>query len=314
VRHATRIVAVLLAVLFYVSTEAGKTALAHDFGDRPLDDVLYWARQVNKCSGLSTHRLAAMMLAPTWPETVGGSTAPSPMTMSRADIQRNLFSFSNPSGRKRAFWHPGIGMWQLDSAGMGANLAIHRRMNTYSSARRVARAISTRYCNSSGTPRQRRAAAWAPWFACSGGRCEALFQEHYCAGSDRVCNISRRSDVGRWGGMRKRTCRYASPEVRNQQWTCWYINWNNAQGTASSWTQEPRSGNYPSRPSPLALPLYSYFAARSSHEYRHWIQNDTPFEVEVYSSREAGRNARAGLRWRSTGGVLCDATRSRGAC
>ena len=50
-----------------------------------MDDVLYWAAQYQPAAcGLSTNQLAAIMLAPTYPETgASGTSAPSPMTLSR---------------------------------------------------------------------------------------------------------------------------------------------------------------------------------------------------------------------------------------
>lgn len=39
---------------------------AHDFGDNPLDTVINQAGDANKCTGLTTNELAAMVLAPTW--------------------------------------------------------------------------------------------------------------------------------------------------------------------------------------------------------------------------------------------------------
>ena len=48
-------------------------AAGQTFGGDPLDDVLHWAAQEPRC-GLTTNKLAAMMLAPTYPET-GAPTA-----------------------------------------------------------------------------------------------------------------------------------------------------------------------------------------------------------------------------------------------
>ena len=40
------------------------------------------------------------------------------MTLSRWDTQSSLWAFGNKSTPyQRAFWHPGVGMWQFDSAG-----------------------------------------------------------------------------------------------------------------------------------------------------------------------------------------------------
>lgn len=61
--------------------QAPASASSRRFGSRPLDDVLHWAAQERRC-GLTTNRLAAMMLAPTYPETgTPLSASPSPMTL-----------------------------------------------------------------------------------------------------------------------------------------------------------------------------------------------------------------------------------------
>ena len=101
-------------------TPVDPAAAGRTFGDDPLDDVLHWAAEERRC-GLTTNKLAALMLAPTYPET-GTPTgqAPAPMTLSRWDNQAGLHSFATVAGQPRAFWHPGVGMWQFDSAGLGA--------------------------------------------------------------------------------------------------------------------------------------------------------------------------------------------------
>ena len=127
-------VAVVVGVLGPLSpgspvTPVEVASAARSFGDHPLSDVLHWAAQERRC-GLTTNKLAALMLAPTYPETgAPASRAPSPMTLSRWDNQAGLHSFRTVAGQRKAFWHPGVGLWQFDSAGLGAPFSAAQRIN-----------------------------------------------------------------------------------------------------------------------------------------------------------------------------------------
>lgn len=297
-------------------------AAAHSFGSVPLDDVIYHAQNTPRCSGLGYGQLSAMMLAPTWPETGAGASAPSPMTLGRADLDPDLWSFSAghaSSSTKRAFWHAGVGMWQLDDSGLAASAHVYAgfRISTWTSANIVAAEMVDAFCNTPGTNAQRRAAAWAPWFACSGGLCEQLFQEHYCPDLGRICDVTRDESVARYGGGSIRSCRYSGS---NTEFTCWYIKPAVADGSTGGWRFEPVAGAYnvsgsPIWPSPLTHPFYAYWRQSNNKEYRHWIADDTGYSNgEIYARRPDNVNSRSGnLEWVDSN-VLCEATTGRGTC
>lgn len=305
--------ALLLSVMFHAVP-----ANAHRFGSTPLSDVKAQAVAVARCAGLTANKLASMMLAPTWPETGAGSAnTPSPMTLSRGDVDADLYSFAAPTGdSRRAFWHPGVGLWQIDDAGMGLDSMRHAgaRINTQSASGYVAAEMASRYCSGSGSDANRRKAAFAPWLGCgtNGTTCESLYLEHYCAGNDAVCNITSDSTVSRNGGMITRTCRYNfSP---NTTFTCHYVNPANAQGHTGSWTFAPTAGNWPSTPSPLTHPFYVYYRSSNNKDYRHWIYADTGYYYgELYARRPDNQNSRNGLEWQDSD-VLCDVILLRGSC
>src|SRR3954454_3705367 len=125
------------------------TTPVYTFGKEPLDDVNYWAAQKAAC-GLTGAQLATIMLAPTYPETgASGTSAPSPMTLSRYDTQAGLYSFGSTStAYPRAFWHPGVGAWAFDSAG-GWNLTAAQAMSTSTAAQQAAITMSARWCANS---------------------------------------------------------------------------------------------------------------------------------------------------------------------
>lgn len=285
---------------------AGPSAAAeHTFGDEPLDDVLEHAEAHRDC-GLSRDQLAAMMLAVVWPETGAPSdTAPSPMTLGRWDIQQELHSFADSDVSTRAFWHPGVGMWQFDSAGAGAHLPISARINSWQSANEAARVMSERYCAAGGSDSDRRRAAWQPWVGCrdTADPCGEWYQDHYDADSDTLHGISRDPTVTRHGGMQRSTCRWSSsPAV----WDCWYVDPARAEGY-SAWTA-PGWG-----PTPVAAPFYTHHVSRDGQEYRHWLWDDIGDDTGVVARRQFGDDARHSLEW-SERESLCDTGDGRGSC
>ena len=60
-----------------------------------------------------------MAMVPTFPESGAPANAsPAPMSLSRYDKSSSLYAFGSPGLADKAFFHPGIGMWQFDSAGL----------------------------------------------------------------------------------------------------------------------------------------------------------------------------------------------------
>lgn len=299
-----------IATVGWVAT-AGP-AIAHKFGTEPLQDVRAEARGATTCEGLTAAELAAMVLAPTWPETgAGPAQTPSPMTLGRHDTQPNLYSPWNNT--PRAFWHPGVGAWQLDI--LALNMAAFQKVNTQKAANKVANHMASEYCGASGGPAERRREAFDDWVACGSNQstCEDLYQEHYCSGNDNVCGITTVDGVGRLGGMRERTCYWRIGPPPWPRFTCWFVDPDKAEGYTGSWQQAPKDGN---SISPLSFAFYSYWPDDGDPEYRHWLERDTGYNRgEVWAARPKGRNPRDNgvLEWTDLD-VLCDATVAKGNC
>jgi FG-GAP-like repeat len=299
--HARIATIVALAVL---ATWATPSAFARNFGSVPTDDVLN-AAAPGAC-GLGRNELAAIVLAPTWPETGAGSGTPSPMTLSRYDNQSGLHAFSNPDAAyAKAFWHAGVGAWQFDSAG-GRPYAAESYISTDSAARLATDEMARRWCQATTDPNltdaQRRLYAWGPWHACTSSTiCESIFQELYDASTGQLRNLTRDASVSRWGGMEPRSCRL--PTVQGE-FLCWYVDPARAQG-AVGW-RSPAFG-----PSPVTAPFYVY--SKDGREYRHWLRADTGYEIEISASKPLSANARTSLVW-SDVGQLCDRSAFRGSC
>jgi hypothetical protein len=268
-------------------------AAARGVGATPLDDILFWADQKKAC-GLSRDRLAAMMLAPTYPETgASGTAAPSPMTLSRWDTQSRLYAFDNRTTPwQKAFWHPGVGMWQFDSAGFW-DLTGAGAISTFSSAQQAATTMTQRWC---ANPTRRH--VWAPWFGCASSNiCEDIFNVIFDGA--RLRNLTTHLGVTRDGGMEHRTCRF-----RGTVTTCAYVDPNRAQGHRA-WAS-PGAG-----PSPITAPFY--VVSWAGREHRFWLKDDTGYLLTIKADKPITANARTSLIW-STSTELCDLTAARGDC
>jgi hypothetical protein len=282
---------------------AAPAAADWTFGSTPVDDVLAAAAaEVPTACGLTRDQLAAIVLAPTFPETGAYDVGtPSPMTLSRYDNQNGLHAFGNPDPAFRnAFFHPGVGAWQFDSAGAWG-LSADATINTFTASALAADVMAQRYCGApvGSTPQQRRARAWLPWHGCDSGACETIFNQLYTGGA--LNGVVRDPAVGRLGGMEQRTCRLINESTT---FTCWYVDPGRAQGHVAF-----RSPNF--GPSPVTAPFYVY--ARNGREYRHWLIPDSGYAYEISASKPLTANARTSLVW-SSESMLCDVGLVRGTC
>lgn len=277
-------------------------AAAHRFGDAPgsspFQAVQAAAAQAHlMCSSkLSTNRLTALMLSVPWNEITGHDTnlTPGPMTLGRNDHDPDL----SMSSRPRAFWHPGVGVWQLDDSGLGSKGAAAKFYMIYP-AQVIAKDMATRVC--SGKP------VFAPFFGCNNRACNKTLAEIYTANGDRLRNLTPDRSVDIRGGSSDRLCLFGGKAVG-----CRYVNPNRAQGEKAYWTSDPdgRTGL-----SPLTKPFYAItqFSGGQIYEYRVWSKVDTGYGTTTTARRTIPSDSRSGLRWSRTM-RLCDVTARRGDC
>ncbi len=321
-------------------------------GEGPLASIRSTALDVAEqyraagCTSINSDRLAAMMVSPIFKESGAATTpttAPSPMTLSRFDEwdgrrdentnasgNLGLYAFADAATTYfRAFWHPGIGMWQYDSAGVGAPFTAIERMDVNIVGDDVARGIAERYCTATGTAGQppteqeRRDRAWSPWFS-PGQKCP-LCQQEYAAlilhpGLPAILPVP---GITSTGGAVSRSCRADGKNL-----ACWYVDPSLSviQGN-NLWARLDPSGgagplpnqtNSTVAPTPLSFPFYVF--EHNGREERHWLRADTGYSIDISASRLLDTNARprpgqvnSGLRW-SAVSTLCDLTTNRGAC
>ncbi len=189
----------------------------------------------------------------------------------------------------------------------------------------VARGMAARFCNPSSstvghaapfTDQERRWAAWAPWgYPCD--LCETYFQE-MTSTTPRFANLGLVEGIGELGGTVARTCTLAGV---SGTLPCWYVEpvVGTIQGATAWATLSPSGGSGPTvAPAPLSYPFY--VVDLGATEERHWLREDTGYDIDIRASRQIGKNARprstqagSGLTWASTSG-LCDILTGRGTC
>lgn len=278
----------------------------YQYGTQPYYFITLAAESQAKCTGLSKNRLAAMMMSIPPFETGSGAAAPWPMTISRWDSgHNNLFEFSNPNTpRPRHFYNPGIGMWQLDSAGVGSRLAMHDAIITSNAAPVVAREMRDRYCNGR---------AWdGAWYACTNpavNPCRSMFNTIYNASTDTLRNVTLTTAVTDTGGILRHNCRIGT----GTSFVCWHIDPTKAESASGvpSWATTSTSGGR----TPLTATVVTYRATLNGvlGEVREWMPGNTPYSVGAWNFRPFGTNARSNTNWHS-GNLACDTTTGRGSC
>ncbi|MGW9348803.1 hypothetical protein [Nocardiopsis flavescens] len=240
----------------------------------------------------------ALALAPVWAEVVAGTMAtPSPMTLSRYDTQPGLY---DPAGREGLFFNPGVGLWQMDSAGLGSRNTAGEAIDSRWVSATVVPYIVGRYCtalNGGSAAPAARAAAWRDWNACADGDCDTAFWRAVNNG------IGADPSVDRHGGAQPRTCAYGGAT-----YDCLFVDVADAQG--ATWWAAPGGGR-----SPVPHPFYVLRteAGGASQEVRVWLAQDSGHGVHVSVTRPFGADARTSLTW-SDGDGLCDTTTGRGDC
>lgn len=327
------------AVVAQEPVEKVATPSTRYFGQGAYGAIVGAANSIPATCDISQHGRVALMLAPIFKESSGAttaSTAPSPMTLSRfdewsgtrdGDTNRNanygLYAFRDPNTIfARAYWHPGIGIWQYDSAGVGSPFTASERMDTGIVGADVARVMFSKYCSAidrGESGQDARFAAWRDWgYPCR--LCESAFSDlsdHRSGAPGGSTSgfqyLKLVSGIDALGGTQSRTCSVDAGD----SFPCWYVDPSRAQG-ADWWAGSPDDGKPGSGMAPLSHPFYVYESG--GREYRHWLRADTGYRSDISASRQLGQNARprtnkanTGLRWSSHSG-LCDETTGSGNC
>lgn len=287
------------------------------FGRQPYADTVSAAASVApsyRTSGcaISDATLAGVLLSITFTEAgplASTSSAPSPMTLSRWDTQPILYAFGNPSTPyQRAFWHPGVGLWQFDHPWQNT---ASERIDTRTSAILAAQVVAGRWCGSSATNDLGRFVfAVGPWHGCDDGasdgvRCLEIYAHHFQANGpsladDTLVGFTLQDGVTRMGGAVPTFCQLRGETTARP---CLFVNPAAAQGNRA-WAATT------GMPTPLAAPFY--VVRVGSQEWRYWLRDDTGYDRDIVAKATVGTNPRTTLVWQSGAG-LCDVGTGKGS-
>ena len=170
---------------------------------------------------LTIDKLSALMLAVPVHELRRSS--PSPMFLGRSDNleqnDQNIWLYSNKTllDERRAHWHAGVGLWQLDPWPPVRALNHAERADIAIGGAEVAAHIRDEYCEHSGEPLWNQD-VFEPWLGCrdepTDGRqnrdlCEATYRDIYDATGDWMWVIATEGSQSD-GGVQDRLCMWSS--------------------------------------------------------------------------------------------------------
>ena len=242
--------------------------------------------------GMRPGRLAAAMMAIGFWETPVTATAldtlydvgdvkrdpaRSPMTLSRGDFHQNgaqgknavLYPDNLRSGDadaglpRRAFWHPGVGYWQLDTWESTKALNHAERADVERGGRRVADVLRDAYCRNNGSEAELVKEMNRQWHACEAGDCAGTYRNLYLGFVTGTGNeafyVTTADNIGHHsvtGGaqMLEEGCRWGSTGT---PFSCWFYDTDSYQGHAD--TGRATGDRSPATAiSPYAAPFMSF--------------------------------------------------------
>ena len=238
---------------------------------------------VRRTCGVTANRLAAIMLAVPLFEVpnIKSNTylrypARSPMALSRWDRDHDaLYSNNNmTSGPARAFWNPGVGLWQLDDTWTAAARALSHaeRAEIHIGGQLVAEYLAAELCNEpeGDIETELKDILDPPWLACvdkdktpNEHRCyewsylklwvKATDDLHVTSYSTKYPGdtLDYRSDFSTSGGLSKLKCRWGTS---GNPFSCWFYDTDNEEG----WMLDEDPAATRTSQSPLAAPFMSF--------------------------------------------------------
>ena len=238
---------------------------------------------------VTVNQLAALMLAIPIRE-VGDD--PSPMTLSRADVlgvrggNDKLHSLGTVEDEKRAYWHPGVGVWQIDIWTDAQNFNHAERANIDLIAPSVAEHLVSGLCHSTTA----RNVALGSWGGCTpknrtevGSLCVPVYETIYDAATDGlIVEVTGGPDPD--GGVEDRRCRWGTD---GQIMPCYSYNMRRAEGTAHTHNTNGSGGT-----SPLAAPFISFTDPDDGTKYAVFPTEDSGYDSTLIRAVPKGTFAR----------------------
>ena len=233
---------------------------------------------ISKQYRLTRNTLIATLVAIQIHEAGASSEAPhSLMSLSRSDYyplrkdrgNKILYSLNDPTDQYgRAFWHPGVGLYQLDDINdFGGKMNHAERAHAKDSAYAALANLHVEYCEKTVTISTKMLAKtyldsslW-PWHGCGGSKClsalEGIVEGGLFSATDDDENRLRLNVVPlfheRGGGVIPRMCRWSTDSPKDT-FGCFMYDIGRAEG--SQFLSDGLTGT--ASRSPLALPFLSF--------------------------------------------------------
>ncbi len=266
---------------------AAQTVFAEDVESACKDQAVASNREA-----LTANRLAAIMLSIPVHELAGGAgTAMSPLALSRSDnlgVNFNnvkFYSYRNPDDYKRAYWHSGVGLWQLDTTGEAVQWSHAERADVVKGGIAAAKKIAGNYCEA-------RQDYYAGWFACGEGgqTCKRTYLDIYVSAGDAL-DVKTVTTPGASGlesvadfGIAERLCRWGDD---GEEFECSIYDTGSIFPTGFLTDTVNGSSNQFSRgasKTPLSVPFISFFHEDSMRKYAAWPAKCTGYSKTIIRS------------------------------
>lgn len=249
------------------------------------------------CPEVSKAELASVLFAIPAHELAGWQP-PSPASFSRSDNMavdtRNerLYSFARNNGRAaRAFWAPGIGIYQLDT--LNLRFGAFAKANTRRATLLVGRMLVNRWCD--GGVDAMRSFLANTWFACANDACYQTSQALYDEASDGLRGVSTSGGNSVTGGVKNRFC--WSPDRPDVYVRCRFFDISRLQGEMNMIALDGGAGPNPYTPVPADFVELTIPTANGPAEARVFMTGNTGYAREIWAIRPLGTNPRTSLRW-----------------
>ena len=253
--------------------------------------------KTNPRPALTRNRLAAILLSIPVHELAGGTTsAVSPLSLSRSDnlsVQKNnvkLYSHRTLTGYVRAFWNPGVGLWQLDNLGSIVEMNHAERADAAKGGERAARVIAEQYCMAGQN-------YYSHWVACgtAGQICKATHLDLLTSGS--LLNVRAVDPPGAGtadstvaDGITERRCRWGDDGA---EITCHIYDTRDLFPTGFLTTNPDGTGSqFGNDVTPLSAPFISFTHDRSDARYAVWPSKCTGYGATIIRAVPKNREVR----------------------
>jgi hypothetical protein len=186
----------------------------------------------------------------------------------------------------RAYFHPGMGPWQLDTRGAGRGVAAFEAVDPNKAAEEAKRLLDS--------------LGWdGGWKSCERGCCQQVYDEILVydeINRSYSLNVCADESVTELGGMIKWKCLWKDTAIN-----CYLLDPDLAEGSSSA------PGNY-TKPNgdgsmtPLAFPFINFTDPTGNNEYRIWLKIVTGYDADITAKRRLGGDARCD--WDCKNGVV----------